>query len=162
MTVPGTNKKVRYSGSPLQYNKKERHFEKGCYILDMAVGGIKDIEFHPLKVYKPIEVWQLESIEDAIEMCRQKSEASSYVYMEIKTDRFIQEHEIKEMKALKSDILEITPILDQMEMNYSGNATEEPIHELFEKFYIKERQVPPTQELTALLMKILGDQDETD
>jgi len=161
MIVPGTQKRARYSGSPLQYNKKERHFEKGCYLLDINKDGLKDIDFHPLKVYKPIEVWKLDSIEKAIEMCEERKDDPCYVYMEIETDRFIQEHEIKMMKSLKSDILEITPVLEHLTNDYTGNITEEPIHQLFEKFYTKERQVPPTEELTTLLMQILGEEHET-
>ena len=33
--VQGTNKRARYSGSPLQYNKKEINYEKGCYLIDI-------------------------------------------------------------------------------------------------------------------------------
>ena len=33
--VPGTNKKARYSGSPLHYNKKEINITKKCFIIDV-------------------------------------------------------------------------------------------------------------------------------
>lgn len=160
MVIPGSDKRIRYSGSPLQYNKKERHYTKGCYVLELSKDGINDIDFKPFKTYKPIEVWKLDSIEAAIEMCKEKAGEESYVYMEITTDRFIQEHEIKEMKQLKNDILEITPIIEQMIQREHKNITEEPIKNIFEKFYTKEKKVPPTKEITDLLLEILGEEDE--
>ncbi len=160
MTLPKSNKRIRYAGSPLQYNKKERHFEKGCYILDISKDEINEINFKPFKIYKPIEVWQVNSIDAAIKMCEEKRLDSSYVYLEIKTDRFIQEHEIKTMKSFKKDILEITPIFEETEVEHVENITEEPIQSIFEKFYLKEKKVPPTEEITALLLEILGETDE--
>lgn len=162
MILPKTDKKVRYSGSPLHYNKKERPFQKGCYILE---GDHKtlDIHFEPFKVYKPIEVWRVQSIEEAILKCENHKDDSSYVYLEIESDRYIQEHEIKEMKRFKKDILEITPIIQHIdEAEAYVNFTEEPLEKLFEAFYLKERSVKPSEETMALLMNILGREDETD
>ena len=36
--VPGTNKKARYCGSPIHYNKKEISFKKKCFIVDVKAG----------------------------------------------------------------------------------------------------------------------------
>lgn len=161
MSIPNTNKRIRYAGSPLQYNKKERNFQKGCYILDARVGHI-DVEFMPFKTYKPIEVWQSNSIEEAIELCIEKKDESSYVYLEIKTDRYIQEHEIKAMKKAKNDILEITPIMAIIEQKQiHTNITDEPIEKIFEKYYLKERQTEATEEIMSLFLEILGETDET-
>ncbi|MBI9015155.1 MAG: exonuclease subunit SbcD [Clostridiales bacterium] len=162
MVLPNTNKRIRYSGSPLQYNKKERHFQKGCYIIDAKVGNI-EITFTPFKVYKPIEVWQTDSIEHAIELCEVHQNEESYVYLEIQTDRYIQEYEIKSMKRLKRDILEITPIIDLKDQEiFQSNITEEPIESIFKKYYLRERQTEPTEEITSLLLEILGGTDEAD
>lgn len=160
MVIPGTMKRIRYSGSPLQYNKKERHYTKGCYVMTMTKTSF-DITFKTLPIYKPIEVWTAESIEEALDMCKEKSGESSYVYLSVKTDRFIQEHEIKTMKHYKDDLLEIIPILEQHEVVLPENITEEPIQTIFEKFYLKEKQVMPTKEITSLLLEILGEEDET-
>jgi len=160
MIVPKTDKRVRYSGSLLQYNKKERNYEKGVYILDINSDKIVDIKMVYFKTYKPIEVWRTKSIEDAIKLCEEKAEESSYVYLEVETDRFIGEHEIKTMKSYKKDILEITPILDQVTYESVENITEEPIQSIFEKFYLKEKKVAPTEEITKLLLEILGEDHE--
>ena len=65
---------------------------------------INEVEF---KVYKPIEVWKCESIDDAIERCEKNKDRDCWVYLEIKCDRYIREDEIKKMKEIKKDILEI-------------------------------------------------------
>lgn len=160
MLVPKTHGKCRYAGSPLQYNKKERNYEKGCYILDISPQEMS-VDFKPFKVYKPIEVWDLPSIDEALAFCETKQDENSYVYMNIETDRYIQEHEIKAMRRLKKDILEITPILDHMETANLHDYREEPIEKLFEAFYMKSREVAPSDEIKALFMSIVGGEDET-
>lgn len=166
MVVPGTDKRVRYSGSPLHYSKKERHFEKGCYILDIKANEELDIKFRPFDVYKPIEVWKCDSIEEAISKCELMTEENSYVYLEVKTDRYINESEIKQMKKFKKDILEIIPIIENIEMEQSHmtNFVEKPFEEIFEAYYTKVRGVKPDQEVVNLLMSIMnkdGGSDET-
>ena len=160
--VPGTEKKVRYSGSPLHYNKKEISFKKGCYILDIKAGEPFEIKEVPFKVYKPIEVWQCTSIEDAIARCEAESERDVWVYLEIKTDRFITEEEIKQMKTLKKDILEIAPKISALEEDEATMETllDKSFKAIFEEFYIKTRGVKPQDEVTDLLLSIVEEEDD--
>jgi len=158
--VPGTNKRARYSGSPLHYNKKEINFAKKCFIVDVKAGEestIEDIEF---KVYKPIEIWKCDSIEQSIEMCEENNDRDCWVYLEISTDRYINEDEIKKMKTAKKDILEIMPkivgVRDEDEI--TSNLTEKPFDEIFRGFYRKERGVEAKDEVVELLMSILSEE----
>jgi len=48
--VPGTDKRARYSGSPLHYNKKEINFQKKCFIVDVKAGEESNIEEVDIKV----------------------------------------------------------------------------------------------------------------
>ncbi len=162
MTVPNTNSRVRYAGSPLHYNKKETSFTKGCFILDINNKNV-DVSFKEFKVYKAIEVWKCESIEEAIDMCVDKTDENSYVYLEIKTDRYIKEDEIKHMKKFKKDILEITPIIESLEVEQSHmtNFTEKPFNEIFQAYYKKSRGLEPEQEVVDLLMSIMGEDGGT-
>lgn len=164
MILPGTDKKVRYAGSPLQYNKKEISFQKKCFIVDVKAGEEAKIEEVHFKVYKPIEVWKCNSIEEAIYMCDKNQDRSSWVYLEIKTDRYIREDEIKAMKKLKDDIIEIIPkIAIEEEEGEEINFSEKSFQELFTDFYVKERGVKPQEDLLDLLLNIVkeeGDEDE--
>lgn len=160
--VPGTNKKARYSGSPLHYNKKEISFTNKCFIVDVKAGEEAAISDVDLKVYKPIEVWKCDSIEAAIERCEENKDRECWVYLEISTDRYINEDEIKKMKTAKKDILEIMPkiIGQEDEAETSSSLTEKPFQEIFREFYKKERGVEAQDEVVELLMSILSEEEE--
>ena len=163
--VPGTNKKARYSGSPIQYNKKERNTIKKCFIVDLSSGKEAIINEVELKIYKPIELWACNSIDEAIEKCEENKERECWVYLEIKTDRYIREDEIKRMKDLKKDILEILPKLNSdVEEESAISIQEKSFEEIFREFYKKEREVEADNEVVDLLLRLLneeGDDSET-
>lgn len=159
--VPGTNKRARYSGSPLHYNKKEINYTKKCFIVDVVANKEAEISEVEFKVYKPIEIWKCKNIDEAISKCEENSDKNCYVYLEIDTDRYIQEDEIKAMKNYKKDILEIVPkikgIEDELELD---ELKEKPFDEIFKEFYKKERGVEADSEVVELLLSILSEEDE--
>ena len=164
--VPGTNKKARYCGSPIHYNKKEINFEKKCFIVDVRPKEECVIEEVNLRVYKPIEVWKCKDIEDAILKCEENKNRECWVYLEVKTDRYIREDEIKQMKELKKDILEIMPKVTGIneDENEGLSLREKSFEDIFIEFYKKERNVEPEKEIVDLLLSIAseeGDDNET-
>ncbi|SHH89744.1 exonuclease SbcCD subunit D [Clostridium grantii] len=164
--VPGTEGRARYSGSPIHYSKKEINFTKRCYVIDAKAGipcNIEEVEF---KVYKPIEIWKCKNIESAIMKCEENKNKECWVYLEISTDRYIREDEIKQMKDLKKDILEITPLIKGIESEETdaNSLSEKSFQEIFTEFYLKERNVNPDEELVELLLSIVnedGEENET-
>lgn len=162
--VPGTNKKARYSGSPLHYNKKEINITKKCFIIDVKANEECVVNEIKLKVYKPIEVWKCESISDAIDKCEENKDRNCWVYLEVKCDRYIREDEIKKMKGIKKDILEIIPKLQSDEEDESAVIIQEKsFEEIFREFYKKERNIEADDEVVNLLLKLVseeGDEDE--
>lgn len=160
--VPGTNKKARYCGSPIHYNKKEINFSKKCFIVDAKVNEECVIEEVDLKVYKPIEVWKCCSIEEAILKCDENKERNCWVYLEINTDRYIREDEIKQMKDLKKDILEIVPKVNGVEEEIALDLSDKSFEEIFRDFYLKERETEPEEEVVELLLSIISEEGEID
>lgn len=162
--VPGTNKKARYSGSPLHYNKKEINITKKCFIIDVKANEECVVNEIELKVYKQIEVWKCESISDAIDKCEENKDRNCWVYLEVKCDRYIREDEIKKMKGIKKDILEIIPKLQSDEEDESAvTIQEKSFEEIFREFYKKERNIEADDEVVNLLLKLVseeGDEDE--
>ena len=162
--VPGTNKKARYSGSPLHYNKKEINITKKCFIIDVKANEECVVNEIELKVYKPIEIWKCESISDAINKCEENKDRNCWVYLEVKCDRYIREDEIKKMKGIKKDILEIIPKLQSDEEDESAvTIQEKSFEEIFREFYKKERNIEADDEVVNLLLKLVseeGDEDE--
>ncbi|AGX42228.1 exonuclease SbcCD subunit D [Clostridium saccharobutylicum] len=162
--VPGTQKRIRYCGSPIHYNKKEISFEKKCFIVDAKVNEECEIREISLKVYKPIEVWKCNSIEEAILMCEENKDKECWVYLEVKTDRYIREDEIKQMKEFKKDILEIMPKVKGLSMDDSEglNLSEKSFEDIFKEFYEKERKVEPDEEVVDLLLSIVSEESALD
>lgn len=161
--VPGTNKRARYSGSPLHYNKKEIAYEKGCYLIDVKPQeecAVKEIKF---PVYKPIEIWKCKNIEDAIVTCEKNKDRDCWVYLEISTDRYIREDEIKQMKDIKSDILEIIPKLEIEDTEEDlATLSGKDFKDIFLEFYKKEIGVEADQEVVELLLSIMSEGEDTD
>lgn len=162
--VPGTNKRARYCGSPIHYNKKEINFDKKCFIIEVKNNEEPQIEEIKLKVYKKIEIWKCKSIDEAILKCKENSGKESFVYLEIESDRYVREDEIKQMKDFKKDILEIIPKIKATDDEEIKNISEKSFDELFKEFYKKERGVEADQEVTDLFLNIMleeGEEDET-
>ncbi len=159
--VPGTNKRARYSGSPLHYNKKEISYKKKLVIVDVKAQEEAKIEELILKTYKPIEVWKCKSFDEAISKCKENKDRDCWVYLEIEIDRYMREDEIKVLKSIKKDILEVVPIISNTyeEKEIALSLCEKSFDELFMEFYKKERSVEPDKEVVDFLLKIVSDED---
>lgn len=159
--VKNTGIKAYYSGSPLQYSKSEIGYSKSCYIVDVKAGEEAKIETVYFKNYKPIEVWHCSGVEDAIERCKQNSDRNVWVYMDIKTKAFISQEEIKEMRELKNDILQIVPIIEddrEVAVDFTRNE-EKSLNELFKDFYCYVRGVEPDSEVMTTFLSMMNEEE---
>ena len=156
------NKPIIYSGSPIQYSKKERNNRNSVYIFDAEPGK----EIKPERIYlnnfKPIELWTCENVQEAIEMCREHCDDNTWVYLEILTERIITQDEIKEMKRLKRDIIEIRPILGDSEREEEEieNIADFNIEDIFTRFYMEKSGVTPDSELVELFLSLSQEEEE--
>ena len=159
----GGRKNAYYSGSPIQYSKSEANHRKYVYVVDVEAGKDADVEKRELMIYKPIEVWKCSGVEDAIVKCRENQLRDVWVYLEIETDRVITNSEIKTLKDIKSDILSITPLIDDRESEeLEQDFTDKNIIDLFKEFYISENGVEATQELLGIFSEIISESGEDD
>ncbi len=160
--VPGTGGKARYAGSPIHYNKTEINFTKSVELIDVVARQEKaEINRIELRVYKPIEVWKCENYAEALAKCQENKDKSSWVYLEIKTDEYIREDQIKELKLLKKDILSIRPITSE-EMKREEFILEhktQSFEELFQAFYMKRYGTEPSKETKETLFKLFYGED---
>jgi DNA repair protein SbcD/Mre11 len=160
--VKGTELEAYYSGSPLQYSKSEIGYSKSCNLIQVKVGEKAKVEILYFKNYKPIEIWKCNGVSEAIEMCRVNSQKDIWVYLEIKTEEFISTEDIKTMRDLKQDIIQIRPDikgLDELE-TAMDNINEKSMEELFTNFYTSQRLVTPSNELMQLFLEIAGEEEE--
>ena len=150
-----------YSGSPIQYSKSEANHRKYVYIVDVKSGEDAEIEKVELDIHKPIEIWKCDGVEAAIEKCIENSQRKVWVYLEIMTQRVITNSELKTIKDTKSDILTITPIIEDLECeNDEEDFREKNIVELFKEFYISEHNVEATDELLDIFQEIISESGE--
>lgn len=160
--LPKTDGKIRYSGSPIHYNKSEINIDKKFYVIDFEEEmKISEVD---IPVFKPIEVWKTSSIDEAIEKCKENKGEKSWVYLEVETDRYIKEDEIKKMKSYKKDILEIRPIIKSLENQVETERIAElSFEEQFAEFYKMQKDMEPSKELVEMLISILEEEEnETD
>lgn len=160
--VRGTEVKAYYSGSPIQYSKSEIGYSKCIYIVDVKPSEEAAVEERFLSNYKPIEVWKCKGIEEAINMCRENSEKDVWVYLEIETEEYISQENMKLMNELKKDIIEIIPKINRADEEYVHleNIAERGMGELFKEFYKSIRSVEPDDEIMDLFLKIALDVEE--
>lgn len=158
--VPHTQGRAFYSGAPMAYHRSEAGMARQCSLIELHPGKPfikKDIV---LPVYKPIEVWRAESIEQACSLCESHREEDSWVYLEIRTERgYIREDEIRNMKAWKKDILEIRPIgAGTGSLKAFGETLEDKsLKQLFTEYYSQENGgARPDEELVSLLLELAG------
>lgn len=148
--------KTRYSGSPIHYSIDETSYEKKFFVIDASAGEKAVISEEKIPVFKPIRRWDCKSIEDAVELCRQNSDEDSFVYINVETDRYISDAEIKEMKSLKADIIDIIPNIKEAH----GELDQIKISELsftqqFVEFYrFKKSGLEPSEEIIELFNEI--------
>ncbi|MGN0297796.1 MAG: exonuclease SbcCD subunit D [Lachnospiraceae bacterium] len=152
-----------YSGSPIHYNVKEISFEKSMLLIEISTKMPFQLKKIPIPVYKPIEVWHCKGAAQAIDLCEKNRERNCWVYLEIETDSFIQEEDMKAMKAAKKDILSIRPIFSQKEHHETDKPMEEKsLSELFCEFYQAKRGVPVQEETLQLFMSLAQEYSENE
>ncbi len=162
-----TDRHIRYSGSPIHYSAQEHSLCKKFFVIDIhcdLTGKRVEIDEVDIPIFKPIEQWKADSIEHAIELCKEHSGEESWVYLEIKTDRPILESEIKEMKSYKKDILEIRPAIAKIqELSAIHRISELSFEEQFVEFYKAQKGIEPTSEMVEMFLSLTQeDEDETD
>lgn len=157
--VPGTGGRVRYSGSPLHFSRKEAAFGKSCFLVEVSPGREAAVTALPLPVYKPIEVWRCGSFQEALDKAQAAQDRPCWAYVEIQTDSYLREDQIKALRSLKRDILEITPVFERGLAGASApeELTEQSFETLFRAFYGRERGVEPEEELVSLLLSIVDE-----
>lgn len=154
------SKRAVYSGSPIEYRVSENKFEKQVFIADL--NGNLDTDIRGIKVenYKPIKKYQVDSIEEAIKKSKELSENTSeeWVYLEIKSNRPLQNNEVREIKKNK-DIIEIIPIISwgDLEDLEVEEYTMENIDTAFKKFYKKKNNIDPSTEIVNIFNNLLGE-----
>ncbi len=156
--IGGTIPHAYYSGSPIQYSKSEIHYAKCVYIAELHAGCEAVVTKHYLKNSKPIEIWKADNVLHALALCEENKDKECWVFLEIKTDTSISMTDMRQMRGLKKDIVEIMPIISGHDEEEALRMdTEKSIGDEFKAFYLSRKSVEATDEMTELFLKILND-----
>ncbi len=151
-------KRAVYPGSPIEYRVSENRYPKKVYTATLKGGLDTEIRGIEVENYKPIKRYCIDGIENAVEKSASLMDAEEWIYLEINTDRPLDSSEVRSIKANKN-VIEIIPKI-RWEENSSyeiEDYTQENITEAFKKFYIKNRNTDPSQEVMEIFMKITGE-----
>ncbi|MEG0855764.1 MAG: exonuclease SbcCD subunit D C-terminal domain-containing protein [Terrisporobacter sp.] len=151
---------VYYSGSPLQYSKKERIYAKGANIVEIKAKEKPVIENIYFNNYKPIEVFKCNGIEEALQVCEENKDRDIWSYFEIKTEEVISQNNIKKMKDFLKDIVEIKPIISSDYEYEEVDLKEKSMGQLFNDFYKFREKCEPRGELMDLFLNIVSKEGE--
>lgn len=155
-----------YAGSPLQYSASERNHAKSVSIIELEAGEEPRIERVNLKNHKPLEVWEVDGVDNALKKCKRNSDREVWAYLKIKTDSPLLQSDIKKIRTIKNDILSIIPLTsEEFEKKKEELREELDIKQLFKEYYLKTKETNPGEEVMAMFNRILndeGDKDETE
>ena len=156
--VGGTDKSAYYSGSPIHYNKTEVKTQKKV-ILDIIIDDEKNISVNEIEIpiFKKIEIWNADSIEEAVAMSLDKKDEESFVYLNIKTDKVISNDDIRQIKSNKRDIIQITPIMEIGNIQIvAENMLEKSDEEKFIEFFKERYETEPNENMVKRYMDIIS------
>ncbi len=161
--VIGSHGKIRYSGSPLPYRLQETVIAKQCSLVILHPHKDLVVQEFYFDNPKPIEKWICKNYEEALKKCKENQNRSCYVYLQIHTDTYIREEQLKELKSYKEDILEVIPIFPEIEEKRTKTIfTEKTFQELFLDYYQEKKGVLPEEEILETLQEILKKEDENE
>lgn len=149
-----------YSGSPIAYSFSEYNHKKSvnvCSIDFINNEKVIDVKKVPLKSYIPLEIWNVDSYEEAIAKCEENKDSNSFVNLTIKTDEILKKEYIKTMKSIKTNILKINTISKSFENSLKQTDyefVERSIVEEFISFYEEVYETKPPEEVIKMFIRI--------
>lgn len=154
------NQKIKsgyYSGSPIQYSLSERNRSKYVNIINIPFNDKenKTIEKHPLTIHKPIELWEVDTIHEAIKIAKEKQSENSFVYVKINSPEIISALDIKTLRETKEDIIKIEISSDLSEEMTFEETRERPIEEEFSDYYKKYTGKEPDDKITRTFLSLI-------
>ena len=156
-------KRAYYSGSPIEYRSSENKYEKKVFVAELK-GNLKtEVKEIILENYKPIKSYTVLNGEEAVELSQKLIQNEEWIYLTIRTNRYLTGEEIRKIKENKNIVqiipefestLESTIKVSKNHLDYSKMDSKP----LFIDFYKNDDGVEPNKELVELFLKMVGDE----
>lgn len=153
-------KRACYSGSPIEYRVSENRYKKKIFLAEVKGNLDTEIREIELENYKPIRKYEVEGIEKALELSKLLMNEQEWVYLKIKTERYLASSEIRELRKNKNIVeidVEYKNSEDTESITYFDNG-ELDIKESFKEYYKKFDGVEPNEELVELFMRLIEEE----
>jgi len=154
-------KHAYYAGSPIPYGRSEINHPKCVLVFDVNYNNEGLINRVMLTNYKPIEVWNVDGYTSAVRFCEEHKDRDCYVYLEIRTIRYLRPDEIKELKSIKKDIVEVIPVITKNQKEETEESTEKFIEEDFQDFYYSMTLRDASEEQIQIFLSVLNETEES-
>lgn len=155
--VKGAKCLAYYSGSPIQYSQSEIGYEKVVLLLDIKAGLKPLLKKVPLTNYKPIDVFKCSSYDQALEYCQNVSKKDSYAFFEILSENSLTGEQIRSLREIKKDIVNIIIKFNDQESILYETEEEKNIVDQFKDFYFSRNNTKPKDELLDMFLNILDE-----
>ncbi|MFP4015697.1 MAG: exonuclease SbcCD subunit D [Halanaerobiales bacterium] len=161
--IASKSRNAYYAGSPLQYSKSEIGYAKTVNLVDLHPGEEADITHIKLCNRKPIEVWEVNGVNQALEKCRKNQDREVWAYLQVHTDQPLLQTDIKEIKSIKPDLLSIVPFIkgDSLAEDIDDIDEDKDIIELFQEFYKNSRGTEPADKVLKMFATIVEEKEDT-
>lgn len=148
---------IRYSGSPLCYSFSEAGQTKAVYLVDCQPGQPAQVEEIYLASGCPLVRWQAkEGMTEAINWCEGQQDSNAWIDLTLHVPEPLKAEEIKLLRSLRPKIINIRPVLPEMEKLIQLQGREKlPVDQLFGQFYQHHHGVEPNEELVKLFLELL-------
>lgn len=157
-----SKKRACYSGSPIEYRVSENRYKKKIFLAEVKGNLDTEIREIELENYKPIRRYEVEGVEKALELSKLLMNEQEWVYLKIKTDRYLASSEIRELRKNKNIVeidVEYKNSEDIESITYFDNG-ELDIKESFKEYYKKFDGVEPSEELVELFMRLVEEENK--
>ncbi len=152
-----TKKRAYYCGSPIEYRINENKYDKRVFIATLNGNFNNEFKEIELENYKPIIKYRVNGAEEAILLSEKKELNQEWIYLEILTDVYLSNEEIKKIKRNKN-ILEIKPLftnIRNLELEFQDTNSKKTILENFIEYFSESDGVEPSKETKELFLKML-------
>lgn len=152
-----------YSGSLLPYSFSESGGRKAVFIVEAFPATPARVERVELQSGKPLIRWVAQGVEEAVNWLNEGKAENAWIDLEIHVDFPLTQEEIRALRSLNDNIINIRPVLKYSEqcVVFDENRRSKPLKELFEDFYKSKTGVAPRAELTQFFLEIAaGDEGE--
>ena len=153
-----------YSGSPIQYSKSEKNTAKSVYIVDVKAGSEAVVTQEFVKNYRQIAVFKCDSIEEALEISRERGDEDIFAYFEIKATESLDPEDIRTIKKNMKYVLEIRPVISReadFEKKEVVDINRGNIGDYFIDFFKKNNGgIEPSNEILNIFRELISGEEE--